>query len=223
MGKSRLAEELASHAEATTTPLVLEGRCVPYGEANVWWPVAEALRHGAGIRSSDPGRQGHRAGARRCASPWARTRVAEVDAGHQGLLYLMGYDSPSRHRPGAPARRPRPLVVTYVERCSAHRPVVVVLSDLHWADDLVLEPSSTPCSTGSRTGRSWCWPPPARRWRSAGTRPTARHNLVVLTSTRSTASRPRRSCASWPARGSAPVSPELLDRSGGNPFFLEER
>ena len=33
---------------------MLEGRCVPYGEANVWWPVADALRHGCGIRSSDP-------------------------------------------------------------------------------------------------------------------------------------------------------------------------
>src|SRR5688500_8438487 len=54
VGKSRLAEELASTAACDHNALVLEGRCVPYGEANVWWPVADALRHGCGIRSSDP-------------------------------------------------------------------------------------------------------------------------------------------------------------------------
>ncbi|MDQ2647949.1 MAG: AAA family ATPase, partial [Actinomycetota bacterium] len=54
VGKSRLAEELASIATEGHDALVLEGRCVPYGEANVWWPVADALRHGCGIRSSDP-------------------------------------------------------------------------------------------------------------------------------------------------------------------------
>src|SRR5436190_9229296 len=40
VGKSRLAEELASHAEENHNALILEGRCVPYGEANIWWPVA---------------------------------------------------------------------------------------------------------------------------------------------------------------------------------------
>ena len=39
VGKSRLAEEAASLAEATHEAAVLEGRCVPYGEANIWWPV----------------------------------------------------------------------------------------------------------------------------------------------------------------------------------------
>ena len=33
---------------------VLEGRCVPYGEANVWWPVAEALRSTCEVNVDDP-------------------------------------------------------------------------------------------------------------------------------------------------------------------------
>ena len=37
-------------AECDHGAVVLEGRCVPYGEANVWWPVAEALRQACGHR-----------------------------------------------------------------------------------------------------------------------------------------------------------------------------
>ena len=53
MGKTRVAEEAATAAECDHDALVLEGRCVPYGEANVWWPVAEALRAGCGITADD--------------------------------------------------------------------------------------------------------------------------------------------------------------------------
>jgi hypothetical protein len=53
MGKTRLAEEAASLAECEQWVTVLEGRCVPYGEANAWWPVAEALRATCGVASED--------------------------------------------------------------------------------------------------------------------------------------------------------------------------
>src|SRR5947208_124077 len=54
IGKSRLAEELAAVARAEQSALVLDGRCVPYGEANVWWPVAEAVREACQIDPADP-------------------------------------------------------------------------------------------------------------------------------------------------------------------------
>src|SRR4029077_6599576 len=53
VGKSRLAEELAGMARCDYGATVLEGRCLPYGEANAWWPVAEALRQACGIPPSD--------------------------------------------------------------------------------------------------------------------------------------------------------------------------
>ena len=49
VGKSRLAEEAAAAARCHHGARVLEGRCVPYGEANVWWPIAEALRQACDI------------------------------------------------------------------------------------------------------------------------------------------------------------------------------
>ncbi len=49
VGKSRLAEEVLAEARAAFGVEVLVGRCLPYGEANVWGPLAGAVRWAAGI------------------------------------------------------------------------------------------------------------------------------------------------------------------------------
>ena len=205
---------------------MLEGRCVPYGEANVWWPVADALRHGCGIRSSDPRRPRDRAGRRRPCAPRSATArsPSEVDRVLQGLLFLMGYESELR---GIDATRAREeatgAVVTFAERYSMQRPVVVVLSDLHWADDVVLELVDTLLER--LCTRRFVVLATARRaieerWHP----PHGRHNLVVLTLDPLTADAVGRAArASWPARSSTTaLAAALLERSGGNPFFLEE-
>lgn len=224
VGKSRLAEELAAAASTNHDALVLEGRCVPYGEANVWWPVADALRHGCGIRWSDPAERAHELAdvAVRMALG-AEAKPAEVDDVLQGLLFLMGYESelkaidPARARAAATAS-----VVTFVERCSIQRPVVMCLSDLHWADDVVLEMVDTLLErlamrrvvvlASARGVIEERWSPPQ-----------GRHNLVVLTLD------PLRGDAAAALLGELAgdqldegLASALLDRSGGNPFFLEE-
>src|SRR5205085_8236159 len=55
VGKSRLAEEVAEIAVSEHGADMLEARCVPYGEANVWWPLAEAVRQACGLSISDTG------------------------------------------------------------------------------------------------------------------------------------------------------------------------
>ena len=224
VGKSRLAEELANHADEAHNALILEGRCVPYGEANIWWPVADALRHGAGIRSSDSEEK---------AIELARTSVCialgedadptEVDSVHQGLLYLMGYESELRAIDPARAREEATsAVVTYAERFSAHRPVVVVLSDLHWADDLVLE--LVDALLDRLSSRRFVVLATARqaveeRWHP----PHGRHNLIVLTLDPLTAESAEALLCELAGSDLGPdLAKELLQRSGGNPFFLEE-
>ena len=54
VGKTRLADELAHVAAIDHGVAHFNGRCVPYGEANPWWPVAEALRAGCGVHRDDP-------------------------------------------------------------------------------------------------------------------------------------------------------------------------
>jgi class 3 adenylate cyclase/tetratricopeptide (TPR) repeat protein len=224
VGKSRLAEELASSAERQHNALVLEGRCVPYGEANVWWPIADALRHGCGIRSSDPA-------ATAIGLAFESVRVAlgesatdaEIDRVHQGLLYLMGYESELRGIDPARAREEATAaVVTYADRYSAHRPVVVVLSDLHWADDLVLELVDSLLER--LCSRRFVVLATARqvieeRWHP----PHGRHNLVVLTLDPLTSDSTAQLLAEL-AGGELgeELTDALLARSGGNPFFLEE-
>ena len=156
---------------------------MPYGEANVWWPVADALRHGCGHPLERPRR------ARPSSWPGPPCAIAlgegataaEVERVHQGLLYLMGYDSELRDIEPARAREEATAaVVTYAERYSLHRPVVVVLSDLHWADDLVLELVDT--LLDRLASRRFVVLATARqvveeRWHP----PHGRHNLVVVT------------------------------------------
>ena len=224
VGKSRLAEELAEVAACEHNALVLEGRCVPYGEANVWWPVADALRHGCGIRSSDPVEQ---------AVELARAAVhtalgddatpAEAERVLQGLLFLMGYESELRGIDPTRAREEAiHAVVTFAERYSVLRPVVVVLSDLHWADDVVLSLVDTLLER--LCTRRFVVLATARRsiedrWHP----PHGRHNLVALTldplSTDASAALLTELAGQELDAGLAAA---LLQRSGGNPFFLEE-
>jgi class 3 adenylate cyclase/tetratricopeptide (TPR) repeat protein len=224
VGKSRLAEELASRAACEHDALVLEGRCVPYGEANVWWPVADALCHGCGIRSSDPADR-----ALELAGIAVRTALgeaaapAEVDRVLQGLLFLMGYESELRGIDPTRAREEATnAAVTFTERFSMQRPVVVVLSDLHWADDVVLELVDTLLER--LCTRRFVVLATARRaieerWHP----PHGRHNLVVLTLDALTAEASAALLCELAGEELDPgLAAALLDRSGGNPFFLEE-
>ncbi|MGH9084810.1 MAG: adenylate/guanylate cyclase domain-containing protein, partial [Acidimicrobiales bacterium] len=224
LGKSRLAEELAASAACDHNALVLEGRCVPYGEANVWWPVADALRHGCGIRSSDAPSTASEVALQsvRVALGDAATE-AEVHRVHQGLLYLMGYDSDLRGIDPARAREEATAaVVTFADRFSVQRPVIVVLSDLHWADDLVLGLVDTileRLATRRVLVLATARPTIEERWHP----PHGRHNLVVLTldPLSSDAASQLLHELAGDDLGSE-LADALLARSGGNPFFLEE-
>jgi class 3 adenylate cyclase/tetratricopeptide (TPR) repeat protein len=223
MGKTRLAEEAASIAQCENDALVLEGRCVPYGEANVWWPVAEALRAGCNITVDDPAdvaREGC-ADAVRAAMPDSLS--AEVERVTNGLLHLMGYDGPLRDIDPTRAREEMVRsLFSFVVSATRQRPMVVVLSDLHWADDIVLERldellervANQPFVLigTARHGLLERWSPKP-----------GRHNAVVLNLD------PLDRDASSALLGAlveGDLPPDLrdvlLDRSGGNPFYLEE-
>ena len=223
VGKSRLAEEAASLAEATHEAAVLEGRCVPYGEANIWWPIGEALRDGTGIHPDDDADTARRrcvgavaAVLEQAATSDAVSRIAE------GLLFYMGFPTPLDELDPARAREEAALsLFAFTEAYLRVRPVVVVLSDLHWADDLVLELLDRMLRAlgglpfvvvaTARVGQDFRW------------RPQGRHNTVAINLDpldRTAARQLLDSVAE--SRLPRRVADQLLDRSGGNPFFLEE-
>jgi class 3 adenylate cyclase/tetratricopeptide (TPR) repeat protein len=224
VGKSRLAEEVGQLAECNHGAVVFEGRCVPYGEANVWWPVAEALRHACDIPADAPLADADR----QCSAAVSQVlgqadRSPEVKRIVNGLLYLMGYEvslhdiDPVRAR--AEASR---SVLAFVEASAKVQPVVVVISDLHWADDLVLEMLDALLDRVSRSPAVLI----ATARRSLLDRrplPTGRHDTIIVNLDpldRAAASELLTSL--FEHETDETTREALLDRSGGNPFFLEE-
>jgi class 3 adenylate cyclase/predicted ATPase len=224
VGKSRLAEEVATLAECNHEAIVLEGRCVPYGEANVWWPVAEALRQALSLSTEAPFSTARDHGL----DAVSRTLDLEPDDEEvirvvEGLLYLLGYEVPLRDIEPQRARdEATRSLLALVEGYALDHPVVIVLSDLHWADPLVFELLDDMLARlgrfpyvivgTSRPGLEERWTPRHGRHNTAVLnldplgRVEAEHLLGLLLDQ------------------DAPddVRSLLLDRSGGNPFFLEE-
>lgn len=224
MGKSRLIEEVAGWAETEHRALVLEGRCLPYGEANPWWPLAEAVRRACGVESGDTAAETaakvHSSVAGICELAADSTEAAQIAA---GLLHLMGDEEalpdvdPLRARQEA-----RRSLHALVSGLTARQPVVLVLSELHWADDVVLELFGY--HIDRLANRSLVVLATARgelmeRWQP----PPGRYNLLTLHLDPLDAAATRRLASALGADClPAGVVDTLVVRSGGNPFFLEE-
>jgi class 3 adenylate cyclase/tetratricopeptide (TPR) repeat protein len=224
VGKSRLAEETAAVARQRHRAAVYEGRCVPYGEANVWWPIAEALRQACQIAPDDPMPVASQLCTDAVAAALAQPPTSpDVRRVADGLLYLMGFEVPLREIDPQRAREEATrAVLTFVEGVARSAPVVLVLSDLHWADALVLDLIAALTDRLSR--QSFALVATARqtlteRWSV----PTGRHNTVVLNLDPLERSATGELLdALVPGDIEHEIRAALLDRSGGNPFFLEE-
>ena len=228
LGKSRLAEDVAEIARVCHDALVLPGRCVPYGEANVWWPIASAVQAACGVEPGDD---------QDVVSGKVRAAVAEalqgpgpgegaVDRVVEGLLHLLGLDGNLR---GIDAGRARDEVVgsllAFTGALARRRPVVMVLSDLHWADEAVLDLVG---GLVERTTRlpfvvlATARPALAERWSP----PEGGHHSILVHLDplgRDAAAQLLRSLAGdRMATLDDGVATDLLDRASGNPFFLEE-
>jgi class 3 adenylate cyclase/predicted ATPase len=227
MGKSRLAEDVAESARECHGAVVLPGRCVPYGEANVWWPVASAVQVACGVEPSDEPEVATRKVRAAVADALEGTGGGDgaVDRIVEGLLHLLGFDVLR----GIDATRARDEVtgslLAFTAALARRRPVVMVLSDLHWADEAVLGVVGGLLQSTARlpfvvlgTAR----PALTDRWSP----PEGGHHSVVVHLDplgRDAATQLLRSLAGDRlAALDDRVADELLDRASGNPFFLEE-
>ena len=222
IGKTRLAEEAAAAAASDFGAAVLEGRCVPYGEANVWWPVAEAIRDACDCDLDDAPDVTVRK-VRATAGATTGVQGDDLDRIVDGLLYLLGGETPLHNVEPARARdEARRAVHAFIEGVARRRPLIVVLSELHWADALVLDliDDLFDRSRGLpvvlvATAR----PELEDRWMPK----PGRHNSLVLHVDPLDATSIDHLLESM--LGERPpddLRAVLLERSGGNPFFLEE-
>ncbi len=128
MGKSRLVAELSRYADSRPELVTWrQGRCLPYGDGITYWALSEVVKAHAGILDSD--------------SPDTATEKLDVvlpddqrDWYRQRLLPLIGVATTS-----TPERDELFAACTgFLEHVADSAPTVVVLEDLHWADEPML-------------------------------------------------------------------------------------
>ena len=200
IGKTALLAALID--QAGPVPLVLRGFCWEGDGAPPYWPWSQVLR-ASGLPMADLGEAGWLLQpASRSAEPMSAAAAADAQ--------FRLFDAVSRCLAGL----------------AAHRPVVVVLDDLHWADEPSLRLLGFLARALAATGRAAARVPTGtpRRPRSCTSSPARRSSSPWPASPRPRSRRwpgswPRR----WPSRGRHPRSPPSSgNAAGGNPFFVRE-
>ncbi len=141
VGKTRLAGELGQIAECEHGACVLNGQCIPYGETNVWWPIAAMVADACEVDLTDPD-----ANVPTCTRSAVHAVLGiddddpEVGRVTEGLLYLMREGGPGEGvDPGRAREEGLRAALAFFAGLADAQPLVLVLSDLHWGDDAVLE------------------------------------------------------------------------------------
>src|SRR4029079_9329974 len=139
VGKSRLAEELVDYMHNTVDAAVLEGACVPYGEANVWYPIANALSRYLDFDPTLPVEEIREIGRARGMQLISNADGAELDRMEDVFVHLLGYPS-SIDKLEAPAARAsvNRAVTRILELRSYERAVLLSVHDRHWPDSALI-------------------------------------------------------------------------------------
>jgi class 3 adenylate cyclase/tetratricopeptide (TPR) repeat protein len=124
VGKSRLAREFVDGIE---TASVLSGRCLPYGEGITYWPLAEMIKAAAGISDDEPLEEAFEK-LRACCEDEA---VADLIGLATGLLEALEGD----HSPQEIAWATTEVMSSLADV----QPLVLLFEDIHWAEEPLLD------------------------------------------------------------------------------------
>jgi class 3 adenylate cyclase len=117
LGKTALVRELQERLPAGTTFRL--GRCLSYGRSVTYSPLADVLREELGLRVEDP--------------------ALEKIAGNEILGLTLGLDVAGDLEPRAAVLELQDAWVRLASDIGARGPAVVVLEDLHWATEPLIE------------------------------------------------------------------------------------
>jgi class 3 adenylate cyclase len=131
IGKTRLMLEFAARVQSAGGR-TLRGRPLPYGEPAAYWAFGQIIRDACGIFATDSADVAADKLSACAASLLPATEAAEL-ATHLSILARLAEDTVEDRRVlFASAQR-------FLEALARERPTLVVLEDLHWADDGLLE------------------------------------------------------------------------------------
>ncbi len=123
VGKTRLVRELwGVLADEEPAPLRRTGRCLAYGDGITYWALGEILREEFAIHEGE-----------------APERIRERLAGREILGLALGLDVAGGLHPLDARERLHQAVAELVEEVSAARPLVLLVEDIHWAEDDLLD------------------------------------------------------------------------------------
>ncbi|HEY7452108.1 MAG TPA: adenylate/guanylate cyclase domain-containing protein [Candidatus Limnocylindria bacterium] len=228
VGKSRLTVEfLATLKSWDPAPTVLRGRCLSYGSGVTFWPLAEILKSLAGALDSDSPAEV----VAKVEALGERVISSEVTQDPRRTTALLGY-TVGITLPGFEFGRLDPDQLraeihgawrALVSALAAEQPLLVIVEDIHWADGALLDLLE---DLGERVQGGALFLCPAR---------------PELTDRRPGWGGGRRSFSSvvldpLPAEATSELVDHLLtveelsvalhdrivERAGGNPFFVEE-
>lgn len=223
VGKSRLVDEIISHIREQGELFLLEGACVPYGESNVWWPIASALSNYLDVDLTQPVEVVRAGGVERAQRMFPEVTVADAEKLVEVFMHLMGYPSTIDKLDAASARSTIHRTVAKVFEARSEKSMMVLsVDDLHWADPVLLDLLEHLVSsvgrhallliTAMRPGTEVVWPPHSDR--------TTTISLTLQPLTRADTDEVVKSLLN-----DAPdehLLAALFERSGGNPLFVHE-
>jgi DNA-binding SARP family transcriptional activator len=131
IGKTRLLRELAARLRPSRT-LWLQGRSIPYGDGVAYWAFAEAVKAYAKILDTDAPAQAARK-VRRAVTRAAPDGPKTVE-NHLRALLGLETDEVATERAAAFSAWRR-----FLDGIATRHPLVLVLEDMHWADEGLLD------------------------------------------------------------------------------------
>ncbi|HJS49264.1 MAG TPA: adenylate/guanylate cyclase domain-containing protein [Gaiellaceae bacterium] len=205
VGKSRLVRELwDTLTKEKPEPVNRTGRCLAYGTGITYWPLGEMVREHFELREGVP----------------AAEVVARLE-GREILALALGLDVAPELHPLDARERLHAAAVSFVEELASGCPTVLVVEDIHWAEPDLLDLLERLAGDVRAPVMLLA---------------TARPEILHVRSTWGTGK--RNTTVLWLDPLSATAVSQLLDeklpampdelrelvieRAGGNPFFLEE-
>jgi DNA-binding SARP family transcriptional activator len=135
IGKSRLVEEFGRQVRSLRRARWFQGHALPYGDSVGWSAFSQIVKAAAGILESDS----KTAAERKLLGTVTRAAdTAEADWLTKHLRPLVGLGGETS---SSASGRPETLAAwrRFLECLARRRPHVLILEDVHWADDAILE------------------------------------------------------------------------------------